>query len=298
MVYIAKKYLMTVMMEFKVHVGGQRMSLQSLFGSRTQADVITALDLANGNALSASTIARLFDLNVEGTYRCLSRLRDLGLVREVTKASGKQKLYQLAKNELTKNVVGIERSIRKKADSSLLQVLTESIQLGRYYFSLPFALRITYDVFYAPNYLLIVSDDDATLAIANEIAAKFPDVRLASKNAPLRGREFYFDKSFETTLASTEQAIADGLNWYSEIRDPELIRVLLATPYRFDWLRLSRLLSDLGKKRAYEILDRRRIVYGESPPMNYLKPMNRNVDSLIKDLDKEWQSILLPNRSL
>lgn len=269
-----------------------------LFGSRTQADIIRALDLANGNPLSASMIARLFDLNVESTYRCLSQLKDLGMVEEISKASGKQRLYRFAKTDLTKEIVDVERAIRRNrlAQSDPLRSLSDSLQLGRYYVSLPLALRITYDVFYAPNYLLIVADGQETAANVNEIAARFGDVRTIAKQASLRGREFYFDRSSAITLASTEQAIADGLNWYSEIRDPEVIRVLLATPYRLDLSRLVRLLSDLGRKRAYEIFDRRRVVYGESPPIKYLEPMKRKLDSLIEDLNKEWRAILLPNR--
>lgn len=274
------------------------MSSESLFGSRTQADILTGLDLANGNPLSGSTIARLFGLNLQSTYRCISRLRDLGVVEEISKGSGKQRLYRLTKNDLTKQVVDVVRALRRNrlAQSDILQSLSESLRLGRYYVSLPLALRITYDVFYAPNYLLIVADDDETVANVETATTKFRDIRIISKQSSLRGRQFYFDKSLGITLASTEQAMADGLNWYSEIRDPELVRVLLATPYRVDLSRVVRLLSDLGRKRAYEIFDRRRVVYGESPSFTRLEPMKKKVDPLVEDLNKEWRAVLLPNR--
>lgn len=268
---------------------------EKLLGGSTRAAVLEAVRMARDNALSGYAIAKQFRLGLKETYSVLRELEKNGIV-EVTQ--GKRRYYRLGRGETaTKLVEAVEALYkRREPDDPLLDIIRERLYIGKYYVSLPYALRITYDVFYAPSYVLLVVEDEATLDQAQSVGKNFSDTRLVVKRSSLRGREYYFDETLRVSLASNEQAIADALNWYYDVRDTEVIRILLASPGRFNLRKVSGLLNSIGKKRAYAILERRKTVYGYGPTLELFGgPMRTGVDPLVSDLNQEWKSVLNPN---
>lgn len=270
---------------------------EKLLGGRARAAVLDALGLARDNALSGYTIAKLFRLGLNETYVILKELESTGIVEVI---QGKRRYYRLRNGDASTKFIEAVRALDKagEPDDPLLSTIRDRLSLGKYYVSLPYALRITYDVFYMPGFLLLVVEDEATFEKTQRIRENFKDTKFIVKKSSLRGREYYFDESLRVALASNEQALADGLNWYSDIRDTEIIRVLLAYPGRFDLEKLATILESIGKKRARTILERRKAVYGSGPPLEIFgDTMRRSVDPIISDLRQEWKSILLPNRA-
>lgn len=131
-----------------------------------------------------------------------------------------------------------------------------------YYFSLPFALRITFDVFYSPRYLMIFVDKRNRAMISQlqkliqsaVVLDKPQQPKVIFKAVSLWGREFKYDTVMDAPLASNEQSISDGLNYYGEIRDREIIRTLLTRTSDFDLGKIIDKLNEKGMTRLSSII--------------------------------------------
>lgn len=147
-------------------------------------------------------------------------------------------------------------NLQRVESKSVVEKIAKNLRMTDYYISLPLGLKVSYDVFYAPNYLLVIVDKNNTKAVdfLENIANETKEGKVIVKKESLWGREYKFDTTIGASVASIEQAMADGLEYYPKIKDAEIIRVLLARTSSIDIKKLSKLSDIRGASRAYRAL--------------------------------------------
>lgn len=195
----------------------------------------------------------------------------------------------------------ILESLQKKENDSVVEKIAKKLRMTDYYISLPLGLKVSYDVFYAPNYLLVVVDKGNTRAVnfLEDIARKTRKGKVIVKEESLWGREYKFDTTIGASVASIEQAIADGLDYYSTIKDTEIIRVLLARTSSVDIKKLNKLSNIRGASRAYKLLSIKNEFLKDHSFLEFKQRAIRNeIDrSFSNDLKAELLPTLFPNET-
>ena len=192
-------------------------------------------------------------------------------------------------------------NLQQTKSESVLERIAKNLRMTDYYISLPLGLKISYDVFYAPNYLLVVVDKNNTKAVdfLENIANETKEGKVIVKKESLWGREYKFDTNTGASLASIEQAMADGLKYYPTIRDTEIIRVLLARTSSIDIKKLSKLSDIRGASRAYRALSLKdRFLKDYSTAEFQRRAVRNDVDRFfLSDLKAEILPTLFPNET-
>ena len=265
-------------------------------------EIAKAIEPVNANALS-----RVSGLDPKNVYEECARLNRLGIFRSVT--TGRNQTGYLYSNteeaeklrEFVRSLLTKKRKSRRTT-SNVIEMISASLPMTEYYFSLPLALRITFDVFYSPRYLMIFVDK-RNRAIIPKLRSSMVDLpNVIIKAVSLWGREFKYDQVIDAPLASNEQSIADGLNYYGEIRDREIIRTLLARTSDFDLRKVIDKLDEKGIVRLYAIVLMMNRIAGKLESeqlLAYLQKSMKGAMSLDKrfksDLGSEAIPMLLPN---
>jgi hypothetical protein len=244
----------------------QVVTAQAIFGSKSKTVVLEEVAKAV-QPVSAHAIARVSGLDPKNVYEECAKLNSIGIFRSITTGKN-QTSYLYSNSKEAEKLRQFVQSliIRKKERAggpSVIEKISASLPMTDYYVSLPVALRITFDVFYYPAYVMIFVDqrDKAmipellkSLQSANVGQLQQKSIGVIIKAVSLWGREFKYDEVTDAPLASNEQSIADGLNYYGEIRDREIIRTLLTRTSDFDLRKVVEKLSEKGKTRLYAII--------------------------------------------
>lgn len=281
---------------------------ESIFGSKTRSVVLEEVAKAT-EPLSASSVSRAAGIDAKNVYQEVNRLKELGIFNEIPIGKN-QKGYKYSDSPEAKALLEFVRTVLSKRSQSLVEKVANSFPASEYYISLPIALRISFDVFYSPSYLLLLVDKRMRDATTEFVRRLGPDgQKIILKVASLRGREFNYDEAFGASLASNEQAIADGLNYYENIRDKEIIRTLLTRFEDIDLESVERWLNSQGANRLRVIMTLRNGFFADRNKQNaladyqarFLEFINKRYEerpvkgSFKWDLKNEAIPSLLPN---
>jgi hypothetical protein len=291
----------------------QLATAKAIFGSKTRTLVLDEVAKAV-QPVNAFALARVSGLDPKKVYEECAKLNSIGIFDRIATRKNQTGYLYTNSEEAKKLKQFVLSIIKKRSGASIIEKLSASLPITDYYVSLPIALKITFDVFYSPDYVLLFLDrrDKAMiptllkyLRSANvDLVQKRPS-RIIIKAVSLWGREFKYDKLINAPLASNEQSIADGLNYYREIRDRELIRTLLTRTSDFDLRKVVDKLSEKGKTRFYAIIAIKKKVLGKLDKQeeevlasfqSRLEGKSFRLDNVFKsDLSIEAIPMLLPN---
>lgn len=251
--------------------------------------------------VSAYALARVSGYTVRAVSEECKRLVQAGILKPVEIGKGQAGYIYNDGPDAQRLRTLIVNSLQEKQSNSVVEKIAKRLRMTDYYISLPLALKVSYDVFYAPNYLLVVVDKDNRDAVnfLRNLAMEIEEGKLIIKEESLWGRKFKLDEVIGASLASIEQAIADGLGYYTTIKDTEIIRVLLARTSIIDIEELARL-SDIGAaSRAYTLLRIKNNFVQDNSILEFQKrAIRNNVDRFfLDDLKSEILPILFPNES-
>jgi hypothetical protein len=285
-----------------------------IFGSATRGLVLQEVAKAS-QPVSAFAISKVSGSNKKNVYEECDKLRKLGIFKAFPIGKN-QTGYLFSDNEEASYLKQFFFSALNKTGAkqkSDVEKIASTLPMTDYYISLPVSLRTTFDVFYAPNYLLTFVDKEDKEGLKRLRQLFFNknngngEGRVIVKPVSLRAREFKYDKNLGASLATNEQAIADGLNYYGQIADKEVIRTLLARASDFDLDKVAELLNKKrGMTRLLAVLLVIKAVLGkledeeEERILEYLQKERRGdgvpLDSKFKtDLESQAIPLLLPN---
>lgn len=240
-------------------MSGQLMG-QTIFGSKSKAVVLEEVAKAV-QPVSAYAIARVSGLDPKNIYEECAKLYDVGLFQSIPTGKN-QSGYLYSDSEAARKLLEFVQIFATKQRAklgrqSVIEKLATLLPMTDYYVSLPLALRISFDVFYSPNYILIFVDrrDKSVITkLRKSLQSKPRRNHVIIKAISLWGREFKYDEVTGVSLASNEQSIADGLNYYEELRDREVIRTLLTRTLDFDLRKVRDKLNYKGTTRLCSII--------------------------------------------
>lgn len=251
--------------------------------------------------VSAYALSKVSGYTLRAISEECKRLVQVGILKPVEIGKGQTGYVYNDSPDAQRLRSFLMNSLQEKESDSVVEKIAKQLRLTDYYISLPLALKVSYDVFYAPNYLLVVVDKDNRYAVnfLKEIANETKEGKIIVKEESLWGREFKFDEIIGASLASIEQAIADGLNYYPTIKDTEIIRVLLARTSSIDIDKLNKLSDITGASRAYALLSVKNNFVQDNSILEFRKrAIRNNIDRLfVNDLKSEILPILFPNES-
>lgn len=272
----------------------QLVDAQAIFGSKSKTVVLEEIAKAV-EPVNAYALARVSGLDPKNVYEECARLNRLGIFRSVTTGRN-QTGYLYSNTEEAEKLRELVTSLTKKrksrrTTSNVIEMISASLPMTEYYFSLPLALRITFDVFYSPRYLMIFVGK-RNRAISPKLRSSMVDLpNVIIKAVSLWGREFKYDQVIDAPLASNEQAIADGLNYYGEIRDKEIIRTPLARTSDFDLRKVIDKLNEKGIVRLYAIVLMMNRIAGKLESEQLLDSLQKSMKGAMS-LDKRFKSDL------
>lgn len=270
----------------------------SIFGSRTRAMVLEEVAKAV-RPLSASSIARVGGVDAKNVYEEFGKLKQLGIFYEVPIGKN-QKGYTYSDSQVATKLKEFIKLMLEKQSESIIDRIAAFFPIADYYISLPVSLRVTFDVFYSPTYLLLFVNKGI-----KSIAAKFvrslgaAGTGILLKPVSLWGREFRYDEARRASLATNEQAVADGLNYYDDIRDREVIRTLITRTSDIDLNSVIAKLDRSGITRLWAILAIKDAIVGDVDK-DLLDLISRRREKFLmgffgSDLESEIVPLLLPN---
>ncbi len=289
---------------------------QAVFGSKSRALVLEEV-AKTLESVSAYAIARISGLDPKNVYRECVRLTDLGIFQSIPVGKN-QTCYQYSKTsqaEQLRQFVGSLVSEQKTKGESTVEKIAASLPMTDYYVSLPIALRTTLDVFYSPDYVMIFIDErnramipellrfsGATANIVRKRRQRQQKTGVIINLVSLWGREFKYDEATGVSLASNEQSIADGLNYYNEIRDREIVRTLLTRASSFDMRKVIEKLTEKGLTKLYALILLKKQTIGklekeEETALGLLqkRKVTRLGRGFRSDLENEAIPVLFPN---
>ena len=239
-----------------------------LFGSRARTVALEETAKAC-YPLTASSIARARGLDLKTIYREFSRLSEIGIFSPVLIAKN-QTGYVFSQSESAMKLRDFIITYRKSREVTYIDKIRESLPSSDYVISLPLALSIPYDVFYVPTYLMVF----VTSRYRTNIQQLLEDMGSDSSRIyvffeSLRGRIQRYDDQLRVPLATNEQAIADGLNYFPIIKDREIIRTLISRFDELDLDAIARKLKGEGMKRFMLTLMAKGVVEGKSYVSTY-----------------------------
>ncbi len=298
-------------------VMSEQVAAQAIFGSKSKTVVLEEVAKAV-QPVSAYAIARVSGLDPKSVYEECAKLNSFGIFKGISTGKN-QTSYLYSDNEEAEKLKQFVLSLVKRqraaaGEESVVQKISALLPMTDYYVSLPYGLRITFDVFYSPAYVMIFVDqrDNAMIPELLKSVESVNKGQLQTREKPsiiikvvsLWGREFKYDEVTAAPLASNEQSIADGLNYYGEIRDREIIRTLLTRTSDFDLRSVIYKLSAKGMARLYAIIMMKKKVRGKLDnkeeeealaSLQNRKKIFRLDDNFKSDVRNEAIPMLLPN---
>ncbi len=229
------------------------------------------------------------------------QLAEAGILKPVKTGKG-QNGYIYGDNPAAQELRSLVlNDLWRKESNSIVEKIAKNLRMTDYYISLPLGLAVSYNVFYAPNYLLVVVDKNNTKAVdfMENIANETKEGKVIVKKESLWGKEYRFDAKIGASLASIEQAMADGLKYYPTIKDTEIIRVLLARTSSIDIKKLNKLSDIRGASRACRALCLKDRMLKDNSSAGFKGRAVRNdVDEVFSnDLKAEILHTLFPNET-
>jgi hypothetical protein len=236
-------------------------------------------------------------MDIKNIYEECRRLTELGVLRKVV--TGKNSSGYLFSDSQRASKLREFCLYEDQTKTGLVGKIAAALPLTEYYFSLPIGLRKTLDVFYSPNYLLLCTNKADRKQAEQVVRVVDKGKKVKIKPVSLRAKEFGYDDAFKASVATDEQAIADGLNYYPELQDREIIRTLLARTSDFNLRSIINQLNPGGTARLLAILTVKKEVLKENRDdlSSELSRRERSrLDSRFrKDLENEAIPLLLPN---
>ncbi len=269
---------------------------EEIFGSKTRALVLSEVAKAT-RPVNGYSLAKVSGFDIKNIYEECRRLTELGVLREVL--TGKNRTGYLFSDNQRAAKLREFCLFEDKTRTDLVGRIAAALPLTEYYLSLPVSLRKTLDVFYSPNYLLLFINKAGGHLAEKVVRAVDDGKNVKIKPVSLRAREFGYDPVFKASLATDEQAIADGLNYYQEIQDREIIRALFARTSDFDLESIVKKLDPKGTERLLAILLVKMEIFKEDwkgISGELMKRKRSRLDSRFRrDLESEAIPLLLPN---
>ncbi|AFU59828.1 hypothetical protein Ngar_c29090 [Candidatus Nitrososphaera gargensis Ga9.2] len=277
------------------------MALLEILSSGARKLILEELAKDDTRPVSAYALAKVSGYTQRTISEECKRLARADILKPVKIGEG-QNGYVYNDNPIAQGLRSlILDNLQRMESNSVVEKIAKNLRMTDYYISLPLGLKVSYDVFYVPNYLLVIVDKNNTKAVdfLENIAKETKEGKVIVKKESLWGREYKFDANTGASIASIEQAMADGLEYYQTVKDTEVIRVLLARTSSIDIKKLNKLSDIRGASRAYRALSLKDRFLKDYSSKEFQKRAIRNdIDGFFSsDLKAQILPTLFPNET-